>query len=402
VTGRRYQRLLVHRGARTLLAGGLLGRLPTSMFPVALVIAGQQLTGSYAFGGAMAAGFSLSSALAAPITGGIVDRVGQRIAGRALLALFLAWSGLLVANVAGGAPRWSVIPLCVLAGATLPNVGAYTRVRWSSVATGEDVESAQALESINDEINYLVGPAGATILATTIGPIVPLLVAMSGGLVGALVVTASSIPEAGDRARTQRDPRRLRSRPLSVLRGQGWILLVVLGLGMALNGVLVTVVATTEAFGRPGLASIVFALNSTASLVSALVVGRIVFRRPITRRITLATAIYVATLVPYALATGPTTFMLAGLVAGAAISPIFIFSNSFVAMAVDKERATEAFSWLIAGVGVGLSLGSALVGAAVDAFGAAGARYVVLAFAALPLLASLIGQRYTERAEGGA
>jgi MFS family permease len=370
--------------------GGLLGRLPTSMYPVALVIAGQQLTGSYAFGGLMAAGFSLASALAAPITGGIVDRAGQRVAGRILLALFVSWSGLLVANLSVGGPRWPIVPLCVLAGASLPNVGAYTRVRWSSVARGSDVESAQALESINDEINYLVGPAGATILATTVGPIVPLSIAVGGAIVGALVVIGSRIPEAGAAHRATSGATRRRG---PVLLGRAWILLVVLGLGMALNGVLVTVVATTEAFGRPGLASIVFALNSTASLLSAIVVGRMAFRRPISRRLTIATAVYLATLVPYALASTELTFMLAGLVAGAAISPIFIFSNSFVAVAVEGERATEAFSWLIAGVGVGLSLGSALAGTAVDAYGADGARLVVLGFAALPLAAALIGER---------
>jgi MFS family permease len=382
--------LLAHEGATMLLVGGLLGRLPTSMFPVALVIAGQRLTGSYAFGGLMAAGFSLSSALAAPVTGGIVDRVGQRIAGRTLLALFVTWSGLLMANLWTGGPRWSVVPLCVLAGATLPNVGAYTRVRWSSIARGADVESAQALESINDEANYLVGPAGATILATTVGPIVPLLIAVSGVIVGALVVISSRIPEtgAGPDAVARRHDRRG-----FVLRGRAWILLVVLGLGMALNGVLVTVVATTEAFGRPGLASVVFALNSTASLLSAIVVGRMAFRRSISRRLTIATAIYLATLVPYALATNEVSFLLAGLVAGAAISPIFIFSNSFVAVAVQQERATEAFSWLIAGVGVGLSLGSALAGAAVDAYGADAARYIILGFAALPLAGAFVGER---------
>lgn len=359
------------------------------MFPVALVIAGQRLTDSYAFGGFMAAGFSLAAALAAPITGGIVDRAGQRVAGRVLLGLFSVWGVLLLAALSAGGPRWSLVPLSVLAGATLPNVGAYTRVRWSSVTTPDQVETAQALESINDETNFIIGPAGATILATSVGPIVPLVAAGAAGAVGALLVIGSRIPEAtGRTVRTPRGERRG-----SALPGGAWVLLVVLGLGMALNGVLVTVLATTDAFGRPGLASLIYALNSTASLVSAVIIGRTTFRRPISQRLLVATAIYLVTLVPYALAAEAVSFVLAGLLAGAAISPIFIFSNSYVAASVAPGRANEAFSWLIAGVGVGLSLGAALAGAAVDAYGASGARLLVLAFAALPLVAVLIGRR---------
>lgn len=372
------------------MVGGLLGRFPTSMFPVALVIAGERLSGSYAFGGAMAAGFSLAAAVAAPFTGALVDRAGQRRAGSALLALFVTWSVLLVGAIAQGGPRPAIVPLCVLAGASLPNVGAYTRVRWGALVAADEVETSQALESINDEVNFLVGPAGATLLATALAPIVPLAGSAAVGAAGAIAVIASRVPE---RRRAVGPTAARASGRGSVLRGSAWILLVVLGLGMALSGVLITVVATAEAFGRASLASVVFVLNSTASLTSALVVGRLVFRRSLDRRLVVATGLYAATLVPFALAGDAVTFAAAGLIAGAAIAPIFIFANSYIAIVVDAERATEAFSWLAAGTGVGLSLGSVLAGAAVDAWGADGARLLVLGFATLPFLAAWFGAR---------
>lgn len=360
------------------------------MFPVALVIAGEGLSGSYAFGGAMAAGFSLAAAIAAPFTGALVDRAGQRRAGPALLTLFVASSLLLVSAIAREGPRPAIVPLCVLAGACLPNVGAYTRVRWGALVAADEVETSQALESINDEVNFLVGPAGATLLATAFAPIVPIAGSAVVGAAGAIAVIASRVPER----RRSADPTVVRAvRRGPVLRGSGWILLVVLGLGMALSGVLLTVVATAEAFGRASLASVVLVLNSVASLTAALVVGRLVFRRSLDRRLVGATGLYAATLVPFALASDAVTFALAGLVAGAAIAPIFIFANSYVAIVVDSERATQAFSWLAAATGVGVSLGSVLAGAVVDARGADAARLLVLCFASLPFLAAWLGAR---------
>lgn len=422
VSGRGYRALLALPGAPALLVNGLIGRLPTSMLPVTIVIAGERASGSYAVGGAASAGFSLAAALAAPVTGRLVDRRGQRRAGRLLLIAALVALAALIGVVVSGTLVALIVPLSVLAGATLPNVGTYSRVRWGSLVSGGDVETAQALESLNDEVNFLVGPAAGAILAASVGPTAPLVAATAAAAVGTLAVTASRVPEptraapdtpgvadaadtvnatdAAASATTAPAPRARRSRVERLDRAA--LVAVLVGLGMALNGVLVAVVATSEALGRPGLASVVFALNSGASLATALVVGRLRFRMLPRRRITIAVVVFGVTLVPFALVDSVVGFALAGLLAGAAIAPTFIQVNAHVATTTEPGRTTEAFSWISATVGVGLAIGAAVTGAAIDRVGEGGARVAVLAMALLPGAVALVTDRVLARAAADA
>jgi MFS family permease len=73
-----YKILINLKGAKNLIFFGFLGRAPYSMLQVGMVIFGNYKTGSYAVGGAMAAGFSISNALIQPLNGRLVDKIGQR------------------------------------------------------------------------------------------------------------------------------------------------------------------------------------------------------------------------------------------------------------------------------------------------------------------------------------
>jgi nitrate/nitrite transporter NarK len=57
-----------------------------------MVIFGNYKTGSYAVGGAMAAGFSISNALIQPVNGRLVDKIGQRKVVSFLLTGFIMTS----------------------------------------------------------------------------------------------------------------------------------------------------------------------------------------------------------------------------------------------------------------------------------------------------------------------
>ena len=106
------------------------------MYPVGLVFAVEAITGSYGLAGSASAGFSLAGAVAKPIGGRLVDRYGQRLAARSLLAAFVCCTvGLLVAIRAVAAP-WIIVLVAVAAGLTAPNIGALTRVRWTRMADG--------------------------------------------------------------------------------------------------------------------------------------------------------------------------------------------------------------------------------------------------------------------------
>lgn len=404
-------------GIPGLLVAGLLGRFPFSMLPVALVIATEAATGSYARAGVVSAGFSVAAALAAPVTGRVVDRYGQRRTGAVLLTVFAAAGSGVAAVLAAGRLLGLLLPLALVAGATLPNVGTYTRVRWGSVARPSELESVQALESINDEASFLVGPAGATLIALA-DPTAAVATGMALGVAGTLGVLSSRVvePEGGggsaataaaatsDAGASAADGP-ARSRWIDAERAL--VLLAMVGLGATLNAILVSTVAVTEALGRPGFASVVFTLNSGASFLAAIVVGRMVLRSDPRRRVTVGAGVYLLTVIPFALVDGLWPLAVAATVAGLAIAPLFIQVNAYVAVSSRPEQLTEAFSWVPAAVGVGLALGSAAMGAAIDRVGPDRARLAVLLVGSLPVVFATLGEvrslvRRRSRPGGGA
>ena len=84
-----------------------------------------------------------------------------------------------------------------------------------------------------------------------------------------------------------------------------------------------------------------------------------------------------------------------GFVAGLSIAPVLVSGMSLVESRVPRSALTEALTWVVTGLTLGVTAGSAVAGAAVDRWGAetafavpaaAAALSAVLAFAGLPLL----------------
>ena len=282
----------------------------------------------------------------------------------------------------------AIVSLAVAAGLTVPNVGALTRVRWVGMIKRSDLERSQALEAVNDEINFTVGPPTVSVIAATFAAWIPLLVATVFSVVGTLGLT--SLPG---------EPRVDRAGRMQV---GGWITpqrLVFLGslagLGMILGGVTVTVVAYTSELGHPEWAAVIFALNAAASLVAALIVGRM-GQGELPNRYRWATLWLLAVLIPYGWGTGIVWFTVVSFIAGLGTSPTLIQANSLVAATTPSERFTEAFSWIAAAIGVGIAAGSAISGHLIDLIGAETARTWITMFAIVPA-AITFGMRLLEK-----
>ena len=376
-------------GARPLLWFGLVGRFPNSMYPVGLVFAVEAITGSYGVAGSASAGFSLAGAVAKPIGGRLVDRFGQRLAARSLLAAFVGCAvGLLVAIRAVATP-WTIVLLAVAAGLTAPNVGALTRVRWTQIAETSKMPRWQALEAVNDEINFIVGPSAVSVMAAWFTASASLVAATALAVVGTLGVTSlPGDPRAG-RVNRLRVTQWITATHLAVLSSVG-------GLGMVLGGVTVTVVAYTAELGYPAWSAVIFPLNAGASLVAALVVGRIGPGDLVSQQ-RKATLWLLLVLLPFGLGDGIVWFTATAMIAGLGTSPTLIRANSLAVATTPPERRTEAFSWIAAAAGVGIATGSAITGLLVDAVGAEASRIWVTVFGAAPaaitFAMSLTGRR---------
>ena len=305
-----------------------------------------------------------------------MDRYGQRLAARSLLAAFVGCTvGLLVAIRAVAAP-WIIVLVAVAAGLTAPNIGALTRVRWTRMAEASDMPRWQALESASDEVNFIVGPSAVSVMAAWVTASASLVAAMALAVLGTLGVTSlPGEPRAG-RVSRPRVANWIRATHLAVLGSVG-------GLGMVLGGVTVTVVAYTAELGYPAWSAVIFPLNAGASFVAALLVGRI-GPGDLMSQHRKATLWLLAVLLPYSLGGGIIMFTVTAMIAGLGTSPNLIQANSLAVATTSPERRTEAFSWIAAAAGVGIAAGSAITGLLVDAVGADAARIAVTAFGACP------------------
>jgi MFS family permease len=164
----------------------------------------------------------------------------------------------------------------------------------------------------------------------------------------------------------------------------------VLALGAALGAAQVLVLAYTEVLQVPGGAALVYFVNSGASLVGAIVVGGMTWRRPARTRFSIALLGYGIGLLPSALVTSYWPFVAASVVSGMAIAPTFVQANAMVADETPARIRTAAFALLASATGLGIALGAAAAGQAVAVLGGDEARRILVPLALTCVAAAVV------------
>ncbi|GAA1914179.1 MFS transporter [Streptomyces sodiiphilus] len=386
---RTYRDLLAVPGAPAFVTAGFVARLPVAMRGLGCLLLVSATTGSYALAGAVAAALMLSQAAAAPFLGRAADRHGQR---RMLLATLLVHqAGMVTLLVASrlGLPAWTLIAAAVLAGcATIP-IGPLVRSRWAAlVGDSGRLPGAYALESVIDEIIYVLGPILVTVLAVHLFP--------EAGLLGALVlVTTGTVALAA--ARGTEPPRIPRTdRPgRGPLRTRGMLLLslVFLLFGTFLGAIDVGVIAFAEEQGAPGWAGVLLALLALGSMVAGLAWGGVgVWRLSEPARFVLCGAAVGATSLPLLFIDSLTALALCMVLAGSAVAPLLITGSTLVQTLLPRQVLTEGFAWMYSAVTVGMASGSALGGALTDSRGSEGALLLAVTTGLATALATAAGR----------
>src|SRR5689334_12754863 len=102
------------------------------MTGLGLVFLIHEETGSYGRAGLVTGAFAVTEAVIGPQTARLIDRYGQT----RVLPLLLALHGGAIAALLAGGP---MLPLAILAGATIPQVGALVAARWSYALAGSEL-----------------------------------------------------------------------------------------------------------------------------------------------------------------------------------------------------------------------------------------------------------------------
>jgi MFS family permease len=347
-------------------------------------------TGSYAFGGAVAAVGAVTTAVAGPLIGRLADGHGQRRVLLPVVVVFVAAGVVFLLAVREDWPRWLVFLGAGLGGACIPPVASMIRVRWTHLLRGTHrLPAALAMESVVDELVFIVGPVLVTFLSTAGHATSGVVTAFGLAAVGSLLFAAQRRTEPPPHPHEERHGRS------SAMRTTGLRVLFVVGaaVGAVLGTLEISLVAFADEAGARGLSGVLIAGLAVGSMVSGIGWGTVHWRQPLRVRLAVALAVLAVLTVPLALVGGVGVMVPFVVVAGIAVSPSLISSFTLAELLVPRAAVTEAFTWIGTAIALGVAVGSSIAGRVVDTAGANAAFLVATAAAAVAAVAVALGQR---------
>lgn len=355
-------------GSLAFVAAGFVSRMPMSMGNLAVVLLISLRTKEYAVAGLLTAMGALISAVVMPRWAALADRRGQNWVIIRAFPLYVISLILFIILVETGAPKWSWFVVWFFNAIGWLQTGAMIRRRWHYLL-GQDkdaLHTAWSLESVLDEVVFIIGPVLATLLSTQVHPtagLIAVIILITVGMLWLMTLTATEPP-----VKEQAEEHGLQ--PILRIPGVLPVLLTMFFLGAYFISVeLVTVAYATEK-GHRALTGVVLACWSLGSGLSGILFGAIKWKNNTLDRFVISvTALAVLTL-PLLLIDSLFIYAVVLFIGGWAISPSIIAGYSVVERLVDEGRVTEAVTWATTGIVIGAAFTGAVAGRVIDEIGA--------------------------------
>jgi MFS family permease len=356
---------------------GIIGRLPMAMYGLGLVLLISAGTGRYALAGTVSAAAALGGAACAPQFARLTDRLGQHRVLVPICVVFALSVVGLVATVRLHGPDWTLFAAGVLGGATMPQLGPMARARWSALLAGSPrLHTAFSVESIADEVCFVIGPAAVTLLATQVAPAAGVICAAICCLAGTLWFAAqrSTEPPITAVKSHHRQEERTVAAPAGprfslAAPGLAMLLPAYLFIGSMFVSIDLSTVDFATRSGHKPLAGVVLGCYALGSATGGLWYGSRNWRSPASRRFAVTLVLTVTGVCTFWAM--PNLLVLTAVIylCGLTIAPTLIAGYSLLESTSLPGRATEAMSWLGTGISVGVALGATAVGFILDALG---------------------------------
>ena len=372
---------------------GFLGRLPLSMVGLGSVflIVGAYPGSSYGLGGTVAAVGAVATAVLGPILGRLADHYGQRRVLIPVVIMFGTGAGLFIVAVQNHAPSWMLYVTAAIAGGFIPPVGSMLRARWAYMLEGSSrLTTALAMESVLDELVFILGPVLVTVLSTSGHATMGMIVAAGLAVVGSLLFAS--------RTRTEPPPGRDLEQihaPGSPIRIPGLMILCVVGLSMGtvLGTFELTLTAFARGRGHEAMAGLLIAALAVGSMLSGLVWGTIDWLAPLNRRLALLLGALTLITLPTLVISNIWLMTLFVALCGIAVSPSLITMFTICEEIVPREQTNEGFTWIGTMIALGVAVGTSLSGVTTDEYSANLAFGVATVAAAVAALVVWAGNR---------
>ena len=415
-TGRNgYLAVLREPGALAFSSTGFVARMSMSMYGIGTVLLIALLTGSYGAAGTVAAVGSVAYAVCSPYVARLTDKFGQRPVLLAQVAVFSVTSAAFIASAELRAPFVVLLVTGATAGASMPSTGSVVRTRWSALLGSNEAKLhvAFALESVNDEFIFVIGPVLVTLLATQVfaaaGIGTASLLAITGTLLFALqrrteppLLPRPASPASPARAVGRPRARQLiRSVRLPSVPAAGLVTIspAFLMLGAMFSTIELSTVAFASELGHRPLAGVILGTYALGSAIGGLWYGSRRWNAPLGRRFVVTTIVMTAGVATFWAMPGLLALDATMLVAGLAIAPTLIAGYAILERQAPPHRSTEALAWLGSTISVGVAVGSAVAGHLVDAYGARAGYGFAACCGGLAAAICLAGRRKLETAQ---
>lgn len=389
-----YKSLFDAPGATVFFLATFLGRIPIAMKALGCVLLIEQLTGSYTLAGIVGATQTLVSAFASPRLGRFADRYGERMI--LFWSIFIQTIGmtwLIFAAYQGMGAIFLMIGAALVGASSMP-FGSLSRARWvQTLGKGRKLERAYAMESMADEMGFIIGPMLVVPLSVSVNAAAGLIAALVFTIIATVMLILQNAPETN-----------VRMAPVDNNAGEGKTVIGIPGMqvligsllfmGIIFGAVEIVIVAFAEHLNAPNMASIMAATFAFGSLIGAIVYGAITWHGPVDQRLKIAIWWIALGTIPILLANSVLTMSLAVLVTGLAISPGMIAANTVVEHLAPPKMLTEAFSWLGSALATGAAFGSIVAGVVLDEVGMRGGQAIGVVGGVLSALVVIIWARH--------
>jgi MFS family permease len=341
----------------SLLGVSLLARVAITADVMALtmyVVLGLDM--SYAAAGGVAAALTAGVALGGPLLGRMIDSRGLRT--------------VLLVTVVVQVVFWLSVPILpygfllvasFVAGLLMVPVQAVSRQAIAAMTTAEQRRAAFALESVQGELSYIVGPAVVILCAATMSPDV-----VAWGVGAAIVAGGAGIALLNPplRAEDEADAGAAGRPPRTQWLSAGMIAALTMAFGTTtlLSGVDLAIVATLQEAGQVSWAAVVVVVFGVSSVVAGLIYGALTRPQPTWLLLGLLGLVTI----PAGLAHDWPWLCVAVVGSGLLTAPTLATVADAVSRLAPASVRGEATGLQSSAQSAGFALGSPLVGVAID------------------------------------
>lgn len=348
---------------------------------------------SYSLAGALTGVAALTTVISSPIWAKIADQRGQGFVLRWAVLLRIGALLLFVLVVQANLPIWIWFLTVIIAESASFSMGSFTRRRWSFILQNSDknqTSTAYAVESILDEIVFILGPLLATTIATQINPI-------SAIFAGILFLAIGSQALAWDRATEPTlfiDTVGVKHPSILMNRHLQSVAIPLTIAGGYFSAITLVVVAYTKESGVPATSGILLSLWAVGGATSVFVNGALRWKISHGTRFVLYTLGLgiLSAILPYINDIKILGLML--FLQGTCIGPLLPNAIPVAEKSVPSEQMTQGISLITAGIPLTGAISSFITGQVIDIYGVNASFWMPFLFMVISVLSMFPYLRY--------